>query len=124
MRPTAVLLVIAMVLNAGPVAARQADADAWRAMAAAIEPGTFVSVRTRDGTRVRGTLVQATEGGVIVKPKTRLPTPMRTIAYTDIENMERARPGMNAGLKVVLGAGIGAGVLLLTGAILVALLAD
>jgi hypothetical protein len=40
--------------------------------------------------------------------------------FTDIDDMEGAKPGMNPGLKVVLGVGIGAGVMLLAGAIIVA----
>ena len=122
MRATAVLVLLALLFPTAPATAQPAprDADAWRALAVAIAPGAFVSVRTKDGTRVRGTLVQQVEGGIVVKPKTRLPSPMRTIAFTDIDDMERAKPGMNPGLKVVLGVGIGAGVMLLAGAIIVA----
>ncbi len=122
MRATAVLVLLALLVPTAPASAQTAlrDADAWHALAVAIEPGAFVSVRTKDGTRVRGTLVQQTEGGIVVKPKTRLPSPIRTIPYTDIDEMERAKRGMNPGLKVVLGVGIGAGVMLLAGAIIVA----
>jgi len=126
MRATAVLALVTFLLTTGPVMAQPAPAaaDAWRALAAAIEPGAFVSVRTKDGTRVRGTLVQQVDGGIVMKPKTRLPSPLRTVAYTDIEEIERAKPGMTAGVKVALGAGIAAGALLLVSAILVALIAD
>jgi len=122
MRATAVLVLLAVLLPTGPAGAQPAprDADAWRALAAAIEPGAFVAVRTKDGTRVRGTPVQPTAGGIVVKPRTRLPSPMRTIRDTDIDAIERWKPGMSAGLKVVLGVGIGAGVMLLAGAIIVA----
>ena len=122
MRTIALLALLSGLVAAGPATAQQVspDADAWRALATAIEPGAFVSVRTKDGTRVRGTLVQPTDGGVMVKPKTRLPSPMRTIAYADIAEMERWKPGMNPGAKVLLGTGIGAGVMMLVGVLIVA----
>jgi hypothetical protein len=123
MRAIAVLVLLFVVFAAVPAPAQQVrrDAEAWRALAAAIEPGAYVSVRTRDGARVRGTLVQPTETGLLVKPKTRLPMPMRTIAYADIEALERWKPGMNPAAKVLLGTGIGAGAMLLVGALIVAL---
>ena len=125
MRVTALLVVLSFLTATGPAAAQQRRpvgpaADAWRALAIAIEPGAFVSVRTKDGTRVRGMLVQRTDDGILVKPKTRLPGPMTAIVYTDIDELERWKPGMSAGLKVVLGVGIGAGMMLLAGAIIVA----
>ena len=125
MRVIALLVVLSFLTATGPAAAQQQRlpvpaADAWRALASAIEPGAFVSVRTKDGTRVRGTLVQRTDDGILVKPKTRLASPMTAIAYADIDGIERWKPGMSAGLKVVLGVGIGAGVMLLAGAIIVA----
>ena len=122
MRATTFIVLLSFLVATGPAAAQQVprDADAWRALAVAIEPGAFVSVRTKDGTRLRGTLVQPTDGGVIVKPKTRLPSPMRTIAYTEIDELERWKPGMNPAAKVLLGTGIGAGVMLLVGALIVA----
>jgi len=126
MRVTACFIILSLLVAAGPAAAQppHADADAWRALAGALEPAAFVSVRTKDGRRVRGTLVQRTEDGIVVKPKTRLPSPMRPIAYAEIDEMERTAHGMTPGLKVVLGAGIGAGAMLLVGAVLVAMLSD
>ena len=120
------LIVLSLLVAAGPAAAQPPhdDAGAWRALAGALEPGAFVSVRTRDGRRVRGTLVQRTDDGIVVKPKARLPSPMRPIAYAEIDEMERTGHGMTPGLKVVLGAGIGAGAMLLVGAVLVAMLSD
>ena len=125
MRVTALLVVLSFLTATGPATAQPRRppvpaADAWRALAIAIEPGAFVSVRTKDGTRIRGMLVQRTDDGILVKPKTRLPSPMTAIVYTDIDELERWKPGMSAGLKVVLGVGIGAGVMLLAGAIIVA----
>ncbi len=125
MRITVFLVLLSLLATAGRTAAQEQqhaarDAEAWRALAGALEPGAFVSVRSKDGTRVHGTLVQQAPDGLLLKPKTRLPSPMRSIAYSEIDEIERQKPGMNAGLKVLLGTGIGAGVMLLVGAIIVA----
>jgi hypothetical protein len=121
MRITVFLLILSLVVAAVPAEAqRQADADAWRALAGALAPGSFVSVRTKDGRRLRGTLVQQTADGILVKPKTRLSSPMRSIAYAEIDELERAKTGMSPGAKVLLGTGIGVGVFLLVGVLIVA----
>lgn len=93
------LLVATLALAAGPAAAQQStpDADAWRALAQALEPGAFLSVRTKEGTRLRGTLVNQSADGILLKPKTRIPVPIRAIAFDDIDSIERQRPGMSPG---------------------------
>jgi hypothetical protein len=122
MRIAVVLLVLSLVVATVPAGAQQqpADVDAWRALAGALAPGSFVSVRTKDGKRLRGTFVQQTDDGILVKPKTRLASPMRSIAYTEIDELERAKAGMSPGAKVLLGVGIGAAVFLLVGVLVVA----
>jgi|KBSMisStaDraftv2_1062788.scaffolds.fasta_scaffold274542_3 hypothetical protein len=121
MRATAVLALLALLVASASASAQGAprDADAWRALTSALAPGSLVTVRTKDGTRVRGTLVQQVDDGILVKPKTRLPSPMRSISFDDIEELERAKHGMSPGTKVVLGTGIGVGVMMLVGALIV-----
>jgi hypothetical protein len=114
---TTVLLVV--LTAAVPVTAQQpiSETDAWRALAEALEPGAFVAVRTKDGKRVKGTLVQHVSDGIVLKPKTRIPVPARQLLFSDIDSIERQKQGMSPGMKVVLGVGIGAGAVLLAAAI-------
>ena len=122
MRATAVLILVTLFLTAsGPSAqGTSRDADAWRALTSALAPGAFVSVRTKDGVRIRGTLVQQVDDGILVKPKTRVPSPMRSIAFDEIEELERAKQGMSPGAKVMLGTGIGVAAFLLVAVLIVA----
>ena len=122
MRTTVVLVLLALIFACSHASAQSAprDADAWRALTGALAPGAFVSVRTKDGKRIRGTLVQQVDSGILVKPKTRLPSPMRSIAFDEIEELERAKHGMNPGAKVMLGTGIGVATFLLVTALIVA----
>ena len=122
MRATAVSVLLTLLVASSHASAQGAprDADAWRALTNALAPGAFITVRTKDGMRVRGTLVQHVDNGILVKPKTRLPSPMRSIAFDEIEELERAKHGMNPGAKVVLGTGIGVATFLLVTALIVA----
>jgi hypothetical protein len=104
------------------IAQERVPADGgWIAVAQALGPGAFVAIRTKDGDRLKGTLIQSSADAIRVQPRTRIPVAVRDIAYTDIDFLERTRkPGMSPGAKVVLGVGIGAGVALLASALIVA----
>jgi hypothetical protein len=72
-----------------------------------------VSVRLKDGKRVVGTVLAHSEDSLVLKPRTRVPVAARAIAFTDIESIERKKPGWSPGAKVLLGAGVSFGVLML-----------
>jgi hypothetical protein len=122
MHTAVVAVILAVLIAAAPAAAQEPGSEgaAWRALAEALEPGAFVAVRTKDGKRVKGTLVQHSSYGILIKPKTRIPGPARELAFGDIDSIERQKQGMSPGLKVVLGVGIGIGVTMLAAAIALA----
>jgi hypothetical protein len=117
-----VVLVVLVLPHLSSAQTPLAESDAWRALAAALEPGAFISVRLTDGQRLTGTLVRATADGILLKPKTRLPVPARELSFADVESIERAKQGMKPGVKVLLGAGIGVGALMLVVGLLYAAL--
>ncbi len=112
---SAVLISLATVLLAAqPLAAQQPvdQADAVRAFARTLQPGNVVSVRMKDGHVEKGRVVQVSADGLQVLPRTRVPVPARTLPLSEIASIERAGPGMSAGKKFVIWAGVGAGVFL------------
>ena len=91
------------------------DASVWQTFANALNPGAFLEVKTRDGRRMKATLVQRTVDGIVVQEKTRIQVAPREVRFTDITSIEFAKQGWSPGKKVAVGAGIGAGVALLVG---------
>jgi hypothetical protein len=103
-----------MIASASPGAQQSVnEAQSWRAVAATLEPAATVSVRLKDGKRVVGTVLAHSEDSLVLKPRTRVPVAARAIAFTDIESIERKKPGWSPGAKVLLGAGVSFGVLML-----------
>jgi hypothetical protein len=103
-----VSLLVVLTLFSGSLSA-QSDAETWRALVSALEPAAMVAVRLSDGTRLSGTVLSAGDESFTMKPRTRIPVPARTIRFDAVESVERARVGMNPGLKVLTGVGIGIG---------------
>ena len=122
MRTLSLLLATLIVVMSAASSAQTlvAEQDAWRALATSLEPGAFVTVRTKDGKRVTGTVLESTDDGIVLKPHTRIAVPARQVAYRDVESIERAKLGMKPGLKVLLGTGVGVGVLLVIAALVYA----
>lgn len=89
------------------------DAERWHALVTQLESAAFVSVRLKDGTRMKGTVVGADAATFMLMPHTRIPVAARDLRYEDVASIERVRQGMNPGTKVLLGAGIGVGGFLL-----------
>lgn len=117
-----VVYAMLMALLASPVQAqdRAAETKAWQALAATLQPGTFIEIRMKDGTHFKGTFVQRLDDGVLVKPRTRVAVPAREIAIADVESMAPAKQGMSPAKKVLIGLGVGFGTLLLVGALVAA----
>lgn len=117
----AAALTLAIAASTSSAQERVPDNSAWSAVAEALGPGTFVAVRTKDGTRIKGTLIKSSQDGILLQPRTRIPVPPREVAFSAIESLERTgKPKMSPGVKVVLGVGIGAGVVLLASALIFA----
>jgi len=107
--------VLAFAIASSSLGAQQSlnEAQSWRALAATLEPAAMVSVRLKDGKRFVGTVLEHSEESLVLKPRSRVPVPARAIAFSDIESIERKKPGWSPGAKVLLGAGVSFGVLML-----------
>ena len=117
------LLIAALSAPTGAVA--QVRDDVWRGVAVAIDPGSEVNVRLRDGTRFRATLVEARDRSVLLQPKTRIPIDVQEVSYTDIAAIERRNQGgMGAAKAAAIGVGAGVGVFFAIVGILAAIYGD
>lgn len=96
------------------------EAGLWRTMLAGLEPGVLVAVRLKDGTRVSGTVLGVGADTFTFKERTRIPVPARDLAFADIATVERQKPPMSPGKKVLIGVGVGGAVYLVGAAILLA----
>jgi hypothetical protein len=106
------IALIALLAAGQPASAQQpvSEAESWQTLASRLEAGASVEVRLKDGNRVRGTVVASDAKALHLKPHTRQPEPIRTIAFSDVDSIERWKEGMMPGTKTLLGVGIGAGV--------------
>jgi small nuclear ribonucleoprotein (snRNP)-like protein len=101
--------------------ATRSDAERWREMVVRLEPAAMVTVRLKEGRRMKGTVVSVDAESFMFLPRTRIPVPARDIRFEDLASIERARKeGLNPGTKVVIGAGSIAGGLLLIVAAMIA----
>lgn len=109
-----VIHLIVLLMAAPPAMANQhrESADVWRTFAEKLETGAFVSVRLQNGAKVKGHLIQVAGDTLRVKPKTRIPVPIRDVPFSDIESIQRQREGLSPGVKVLMGVGIGAAAIL------------
>lgn len=115
MRTKSILIHLLVLLTAAPSAMakpRQESPDVWRAFAEKLEAGAFVSVRLQNGAKVKGHLIQVAGDTLRVKPKTRIPVPIRDVPFADIESIQRQREGLSPGVKVLMGVGICAAAIL------------
>jgi hypothetical protein len=107
--------VLSLVMATSSLGAQQSvnEAQSWRAVAATLEPAALVSVRLKDGKRVVGTVLAHSDDSLVLKPRTRVPVAARAIAFTDIESIERKKTGWSPGAKVLLGAAVSFGAVML-----------
>lgn len=116
------MAIVLMPALAAPVAAQDRGARDWSRLAASLTPGTRIEVDLTDGTHIEGTVL-GQEGDVFVfNPKTRRPVVPWRIAHSEIHAIElkQGGDGLKPGTKVLIGIGVGAGVMLLIGALALA----
>jgi len=116
-------LLIACLLTPARSSAQQTDpneAGMWRTLVGGLEPAALVSVRLKDGTQFKGTVLRAGEDTFSVKPLTRIPVAARQVRFDDVVSIHRAKPSMSPGKKTLLGVGIGVAVYMVTAALLIA----
>ena len=120
MRLGATLLVVLAFTR--PMLAQPAptDAERWRAFTQHLEAGARIEVRLRDGTSVRGALVSVDETALQVLPHTRVELPVRSVAFREIDFIDRWHQGWMPGTKTLVAIGVGFGVFLTVAAIVFA----
>jgi len=108
---TLIVLLLAPMAMAAP---RQEPPEVWQAFAQKLEAGAFVEVRLKDGKKVKGQFIPSSASSFRLKPKTRIPVPIRNIQFSDIASIERKGEGFwSPGMKVLTGTGIGIGAAIL-----------
>jgi hypothetical protein len=122
-RLVSVALVLAIAATPSPSFAQQTapdEAQMWRTLLSNLEAAALVSVRLKDGSRIKGTVLRVGDETFALKPQTRIPVPARELRFEDVASIERTRLSMSPGKKVLMGVGIGVGVYTLLAAIIVA----
>jgi hypothetical protein len=93
-----------VLFTAQIVVARPQDTpDVWRSFAAKLDAGSFVEVRLKDRTKVKGYLIEASQEALSLKPKTRVPVPVRSFQFEDIESIQPRNDGWSPAAKVITG---------------------
>ena len=112
MKTTAIALIVSLLaLTASSVYAQ--EYDTWRRVAESIPLGTKVRVQTIEGKRVSGTLMRVDSTSVMVKRNTRMPEPAVVLPFDLVSNLEKdTGSNVNVVKAILIGAGVGAGVLL------------
>src|SRR5689334_22991160 len=81
-RISALVAMMAMLLAGASAAAQPGDqalAERWHQVVGGLEPAAFVSLRLKDGTRVKGTVLGAGDRSFTLMPHTRIPVGSREI---------------------------------------------
>ena len=88
----------------------QEPTEVWRGYASQLKTGALVDVRLAGEDRFTAALVTADADGILVKPATRVPQPVRRVAFDHLESLalhDGPPPGARVGATL---AGVGAGV--------------
>lgn len=101
------------VALAGSLAARRAhverpaprDPDLLRRFVGELPIGSTVRLRLSSGERVRGTLMAVDADAMIVRPRTRVPEPTRTVLFEQLDFVELDGHHDNRGTAVLIGVG-------------------
>jgi hypothetical protein len=112
MRVKSLVIHLLVLLIAAPPAVagqRRESPEVWRTFAERLDAGAFVMVRLHDGTTMKGHVIDVAGDALRFKPKTRIPVAIRDLPFADIESIERQKPGLSPGSKVLIGIGVGAG---------------
>lgn len=96
------------------------EAGKWQAVVERLEPAALVSIRLKDGTQLKGTVLSAQAETFTLKPRTRIPVAGRDVRYDAIASLERTTIGMSPAKKVLIGVATGVGAAVVLVAILVA----
>src|SRR5687768_8464824 len=112
---TAIVVIAALLLPTFAAAqqtlSNEAEAAAYKQMAAGIPLGSRIKVHTTDGRRRTATLMAVNDQGIVVKRESRVPEPALSITYVEITRLQLDdKSGFSIGKAVGVGlaAGVGA----------------
>jgi hypothetical protein len=74
----------------------------------ALPPGVRLTIALTDGSTMKGTLMVVQDDAIVVRPRTRVPEPARTIPFAQIATIETERES-GVGRAIAIGAAVGAG---------------
>lgn len=77
----------------------------WRTLVQSLEPAAYVRIRLVDGRSLKGTIVSSANESLMLAEHTRIPVPPRLVPFAQVASVDRAREGLNPGVKVLIGAG-------------------
>ena len=117
------IMLIAALAAPGQALA-QTRPDVWRDVASKIDIGTEINVRLNDGRKVRATLLEVGQDGLLLQPKTRVPVPVQEVPYPAIVSLERRAGGASVAKAVGIGIASGVGAFFVILGILVAAYGD
>lgn len=118
----AVLALRPLAAAAQPPLTAEAEVAAFRQMAAGIPLGTRVVVRTKEGRRLRATLMAVETERIVIKRDARVPEPAVEVAFADLARLERDSKGGVSMVKAIgIGLAAGAGAILTLFAIAVSI---
>ena len=108
------VLVVLLVAPSAMAAHRQESPEVWKGYTQKLEAGAFLQVRMKDGTKVKGYFIPSSGETLRLKPKTRIPVPIRDFQFSEIESIDRKGDSFwSPGMKVLTGTGIGLGTAML-----------
>src|SRR5215510_12010698 len=104
MKAKKVLVGLLIVALAAPLAmaSQREPAEVWRSFAEKLEVGAFVRVRLVNHQEVKGHVVMVDGNILRLKPKTRVPVPIRELQFVDIESIDRQNEGWSPGKKILI----------------------
>ena len=96
------------------------EAARWHDVVERLDAAVLVTIRLKDGTRMKGTVLGVDPASFAFKPRTRIPVASRDIRFDDVVSIERTKQGMSPGQKVLIGAASVVGALFLFAAVALA----
>lgn len=118
----AIVVVPTTTVCAQQTLSADAEAAAFRQLAAAIPLGSRIKVQSRDGRRLTATLMAVTDEAIVVKRESRVPEPAVNIPFAELTRLRlEERSGFSIGKAIGIGLAAGVGAILTLFAIAVSL---
>jgi hypothetical protein len=115
-----VLVLMATPAGADPQYVAAGEAARWHDLVERLDAAALVTIRLKDGTRMKGTVLGVDPGSFAFKPRTRIPIASRDIRFDEVVSIERTKQGMSPGQKVLIGAASLVGALFMFAAVALA----